>query len=194
MAITYPLGSKLYINLTNQCTNDCKFCVRKFKDGLGGYKLWLDEEPSAEEVINDIDQPEEYEEIVFCGFGEPLMRLKIVKKVAGWLQDNYPHLPLRINTNGLANLVYDKNVLKELAGLVDAMSISLNASTEEQYQAVSQSQYGKEAFGAVIEFIKEAKRYIPSVQVSVVNYPGVNIKKCQELAVELNVEFKLRHF
>lgn len=194
MAITYPLGSKLYINLTNQCTNDCKFCVRKFKEGLGGYKLWLETEPSAEEVINDIDKPKEYDEIVFCGFGEPLMRLEAVKKVATWLQDNYPHLPLRINTNGLANIVHDKNVLKELAGLIDAISISLNASTPQQYQKVSQSQHGEEAFRAVIEFIKEAKQYIPIVQVSVVNYPGVNIKKCRDIAVKLNVEFKLRDF
>ncbi|MBM7557228.1 TatD family nuclease-associated radical SAM protein [Halanaerobacter jeridensis] len=194
MAITYPLGSKLYINLTNQCNNDCKFCVRKFKDGLGGYKLWLDKEPSVQEVINDLENPEDYKEIVFCGFGEPLMRLNAVKKVAAWLKDNYPEIPLRINTNGLANLVYQRNILPELEELIATMSISLNASTAEQYQEVAQSKYGRKAFEAVIDFIKEAKKYISEVQVSVVTYPGVDVEKCKKIATDLDVKFKIREF
>lgn len=194
MAITYPLGAKLYINLTNQCTNDCKFCVRKFKDGLGGYRLWLDEEPSAQEVIADIENPNDYEEIVFCGFGEPLMRLEVLKEVAEWLKDNYPQLPLRINTNGLANLVYDRNILVELEGLIDAVSVSLNASNAQQYQEVSQSQFGQESFGAVIDFIKEAKEYISNVQVSVVDYPGVDVEECKKLAHKLEIKLRVRPF
>ena len=194
MAITYPLGAKLYINLTNQCTNDCKFCVRKFKDGLGGYKLWLDEEPSAQEVINDIQNPEDYAEIVFCGFGEPLMRLEAVKEVAAWLNNNHPQIPVRINTNGLANVIHQRDILPELSDLIDAISISLNASNPKQYQEVSQSKYGQEAFAYVLDFIKEAKEYIPAVKVSVVTYPGVDVEKCRKLADELGVKIKIRHF
>ncbi|MFO7819001.1 MAG: TatD family nuclease-associated radical SAM protein [Halanaerobacter sp.] len=194
MAITYSLGSKLYINLTNQCTNDCKFCVRKFKDGLGGYRLWLDEEPSAQEVIADIERPKDYEEIVFCGFGEPLMRLEVLKEVAEYLKDNYSNLSLRINTNGLANLVYDRNVLPELEGLIDAVSISLNASNARQYQEVSQPQFGQESFAAVLNFINDAKEYINDIQVSVVDYPGVDVEECRKLAHKLEVKLRVRPF
>jgi TatD family-associated radical SAM protein len=170
MAITYQLGSKLYINLTNRCTNDCKFCVRQFKDGLGGYKLWLEEEPTAGEVIDDIIRAEDYSELVFCGFGEPLMRLEVVIEVAKWVQNNQPQIPVRVNTNGLANLVHGRNILPKLGEVIDAISISLNASNAETYQEVSQSEYGKEAFGAVIKFIKKAQEYIPEVQFSVDEY------------------------
>lgn len=194
MAITYPLGDKLYLNLTNQCPNDCKFCVRKFKDGLGGYKLWLEEEPSPEEVIADIENPNDYEEIVFCGFGEPLMRLAAVKEVANWLKENYFGLPLRINTNGLANLIYDRNVLAELDGLIDSISISLNASHVEQYQKISQSKFGRKSFGAVLDFISKAKEHIPNVQASIVTYPGVDVEECKKLANKLEVKLKIRSF
>jgi TatD family-associated radical SAM protein len=192
MAITYQLGSKLYINLTNRCTNDCKFCVRQFKDGLGGYKLWLEEEPTAGEVIDDIIRAEDYSELVFCGFGEPLMRLEVVIEVAKWVQNNQPQIPVRVNTNGLANLVHGRNILPKLGEVIDAISISLNASNAETYQEVSQSEYGKEAFGAVIKFIKKAQEYIPEVQVSVVDYEGVNLEESQKTAEKLGVKLKVR--
>ncbi|MGM0501924.1 MAG: TatD family nuclease-associated radical SAM protein [Bacillota bacterium] len=194
MAITYQLGSKLYINLTNNCTNNCKFCVRQFKDGLGGYELWIDDEPTVAELIADIGSAAEYSEVVFCGFGEPLLRVDTLIKVATWVQDNYPAVPVRINTNGLANLVHDRNVLQDLEGIIDSISISMNASNPETYQEVSQSKYGAAAFEAVLEFITEATEYIPKVQVSVVDYPGVDVEQCRKLAQELGVEFKLRHF
>ena len=194
MAITYQLGSKLYINLTNRCTNDCKFCVRQFKDGLAGYKLWLEEEPTVEEVIEDIEDPTNYQEIVFCGFGEPLIRLDAVIEISTWLKENYPEVIVRINTNGLANLIHQQNVLLELEGLIDVISISLNASDTETYQEVSRSTFGEKSFIVVIDFIKEAKKYIPEVKVSVVDYEGVDIEACKDLAKELGVEIKVRHF
>ncbi len=192
MAITYQLGDKLYINLTNRCTNDCKFCVRKFKDGVGGYNLWLEEEPTAEEVIADIGQADQYQEIIFCGYGEPLIRVEAVSKIAQYLTEHYPQIPVRINTNGLANLIHERNVLPELAGDINQISISLNASNAETYQAITQSQFGEKAFPALIDFIKQAQDWIPKVTVSVVRHPEIDIAACRELAEELEVNLKIR--
>ena len=73
---SYVLGKKIYVNLTNLCSNACDFCVRE-NDSFSEYNLWLDKEPTAEEVINsfsafDLDAAEE---VVFCGYGEPIYKI-----------------------------------------------------------------------------------------------------------------------
>lgn len=192
VSITYQLGSKLYINLTNQCTNQCQFCVRQYKDGLGGENLWLEKEPTPNEVLEAIGQADRYQEIVFCGYGEPLIRLEAVVKIANNLQENYPQVPVRLNTNGLANLIHGRNVLPDLEGRIDAISISLNAADAETYQRVSQSEFGLESFKAVVEFIKRARQFIPEVTASVVRSPEIDIEKCRQLAERLGVKFRVR--
>ena len=120
---TYQLGESLYINLTNECTNACDFCVRNNPEGVGSYDLWLEKEPTAEEVIERIPDPTRYQEIVFCGYGEPMMRLDTLLEVAEYIKDKGGKV--RINTNGHANLIYNEDITPRLAGKVDIISISV---------------------------------------------------------------------
>jgi TatD DNase family protein len=150
------------------------------------------------EVIGD---PNHYKEIVFCGYGEPLIRLETVKEVAGKIEAYRPIGPkaqrpkIRIDTNGHANLFYQRNILPELKGLVGFMSVSLNAENSEIYDSLCNSFFGARAFPAVIAFIKEAKKYIPEVEASVVNLPELmDIEKTKKIAEELGVAFRVRSF
>lgn len=190
--IAYQIGSRLYLNITNRCLCSCEFCVRDLAPGVAGYDLRLDADVPSEEVIAAIGNPKDYTEIVFCGYGEPLLCLETVKTVARWIKGNGG--TVRINTNGLANLWYGRNILPELEGLVDAISISLNAENEEKYLVVCHPVFGSRSYAALLDFIKESKKYIPRVQVSVVDYPGVDVEACRDIAAELEVGFKVRHY
>ena len=190
--IAYPIGKSLYLNITNRCTNNCRFCVRKLSPGVAGYDLQLDEEPSVEEIIDAVGDTSAYDEVVFCGYGEPLLRLDAVKEISRWIKDR--GTPVRVNTNGLANLFHGRNIVPELAGLVDAISVSLNAENPDQYAAICSPVYGKDSYPAVVEFIKECKNHIPWVQVSVVDVPEVDLDRCRAAARELGVNFLVRHY
>lgn len=210
-SITYPIGDSLYLNITNRCTNQCQFCIRN-KSRLFNrkYPLWLDQEPTADEIIKAIGDPSKYKQIVFCGYGEPLIRLDVVKEVASALKSKVqsPILlrssssegqeskvaKIRIDTNGHANLFWGRNILPELKGLIDIMSISLDAQDAETYQRICRSIFGKKAFQAVIDFIKEAKKYIPEVEATVVDLPVINIDACKKIAEELGVGFRVRPY
>ncbi len=189
---TYEIGSSLYINITNKCSNQCSFCVRETAKGIGENSLWLSKEPTAKEILDTIKNPQEYKEFVFCGFGEPLTRLDVVIEIAKRLRTY--NIPIRLNTNGQANLVHHRNIVPELAGIIDIVSISLNADNSKTYQEICSSVFGEEAFDAVIDFTRKCKEFIPRVLLSVVGLPGVNIDKCRDLANELGVEFRLRHW
>lgn len=188
--IAYRIRNSLYLNITNRCTNSCTFCT-KFQDfNVKGHQLKLEHEPDVQEIIDAIGDPQAYEEIVFCGYGEPLLRLDCVIKVARWLKEH--GVKVRINTDGQANLVHGRNVLPELEGLVDSISISLNASSAEEYQRLCRSRFGPEGYNGVKEFISEATKYIPSVTASAVTVPGVDIEACAAVAAELGAEFRKR--
>jgi len=192
--IAYELGNSLYINLTNRCTNACEFCIRKTEKGVG-YDLWLDREPDTREIIAALKEkdPLKYEEVVFCGYGEPLLRIKEVVEVARWLKE-IGVKKVRINTNGLANRYHGRNILPELKGLVDVISISLNAQDAETYQRVSRSRYGQEAYAEVLKFIEESKKYIPEVVVTVVRWEGVDVIDAKKVAERLGVKLRVREF
>jgi len=195
--IAYKLDNSLYLNITNRCTNACVFCIRyKAREFHGQYKLWLDYEPSVEEIMRVIGDPKQYKEIVFCGYGEPLIRLEVVKEVARDLKTSRPQdFKIRIDTNGHANLFYQRNILPELKGLIDIISISLNAESNEVYSLICNSFFGARAYPAVIEFIKESKKYIPEVEASVVDLPQlIDIKKARKIAEELGVKFRVRPY
>ena len=188
----YTLGDALYYNLTNQCTNRCEFCVRNLHPGVGGYDLWLDKEPTSQEVIDRIGDPSKYSEIVFCGYGEPMVRLDELITIARVLKEKGARI--RINTNGQANLYHGKNIVPMLEGLVDVVSISLNAPTAEKYDELCRSIYGIEAFDAVLEFAGECVKIIPKVVFSVVDVlPSEDIEKCRRIAEETGVELRVRH-
>lgn len=188
--VAYVLGDRLYLNITNRCTNACAFCIRGTKEGVG-YNLWLEEEPTADEVLQAIKNPLQYREIVFCGYGEPLLRPGVVRQVAAALKKQGP-VSIRINTNGLANLYHRHNVLPELTGLIDVLSISLNAPDAVSYQQICRPQWAEEAYPALLGFIRESKKYIPRVVVSAVEWPGVDLEKCRAVAADLGVAYRIR--
>jgi TatD DNase family protein len=188
--IAYKIRNSLYLNITNRCTNSCTFCA-KFSDfTVKGHQLCLEREPSVEDVIDAIGDPSSYDEVVFCGYGEPLLRLDLVKKVAGYLKQK--SITVRINTDGQANLVHGRNILPELAGLVDSISVSLNAPDASTYHKICRSEFGEQGYEALKSFILEAKNLIPSVTATAVTLPGVDIDACRKVAQELKVEFRER--
>ncbi|MDA8234607.1 MAG: TatD family nuclease-associated radical SAM protein [Clostridia bacterium] len=189
---SYAIGDSLYLNLTNRCPNRCCFCIREFHDGVGAEPLWLEREPSAQEVLDSIDDLSRYKEIVFCGFGEPLSRVDVVVELAKTLRPE--GIPVRINTNGLANLIHKRNIVPELAGLVDVISISLNAENVEKYQELCQPVFGEKSYEALLEFARECVKVIPKVIMTVVNKPEVDVPKSAEIAHGIGAEFRVRTF
>lgn len=190
--IAYQIRDSLYLNITDHCTNSCPFCAKNSDLTVKGHYLGIDSEPTTTEVIEAIGDPSPYKEVVFCGFGEPLIRLDIVKEVASWLKGK--GAKVRINTDGLANIIHKRNILPELKGIVDALSVSLNADTAELYEKVCRPPFDG-AYEGVKKFIVEAKKYIPDVTASVVGLPNIDVEKCRNIVEgELGVKFRLRPY
>jgi TatD DNase family protein len=191
--IVYEINGALYINLTNRCSNHCSFCARNESTLVKGHDLAIEREPAAEEVISAAGDVSKYKEVVFCGFGEPMIRLDVLKKIAANFKAKGARI--RIDSNGQANLIHRRNVLPELKGLVDAVSVSLNAPDASGYQKICASQFKEAAYHGVKEFIREANKYIPEVTASMVTVPGIDIEACRKVAEEeLKVKFKIRQF
>lgn len=194
-SITYAIGDSLYLNITNRCTNECPFCIRNLSRKFNQkYALWLDREPSVEEVTAAIGDPSRYKQIVFCGYGEPLIRLDIVKAVSAELKSKVHRSKIRIDTNGTANLFWGRNVLPELKGLIDIISVSLNAENAEVYNRICRPMFGEKTYNAVINFIKEAKKYLPEVEATIVDLPTINKEACRRIAEELGVSLRVRPY
>ena len=189
--ISYEAFGNLYLNITNRCTNACSFCVKFRSDFVKGHRLRLDGEPTEEDIRKEIADPSAYSEIVFCGYGEPLQRLDVVKNISGWIKQNNGRV--RINTNGHANMIHKRDVLPELKGIVDSISISLDAQDEATYNRICKPAY-RNAYQEVVRFIEQAKEFIPEVQITVVELEGVDIKRCREMAERMGVKFRLRKF
>jgi TatD DNase family protein len=190
--ITYPIRNSLYLNITNRCTAACTFCVRYHSDFVKGHNLRLADEPTTDDLIREIGDPKRYAEVVFCGYGEPLLRLDVVKAVSAEVKRRGGNV--RIDTNGHANLIHKRNVLPELAGLVDAVSVSLNAQNAGVYEKLTQPKFGIETYEAVKDFIREAIKYIPDVTATVVSAPGVDVEACRKIAGDLGVKFRVREY
>ncbi len=189
-ALAYKIRNSLYLNITNRCSNRCTFCP-KFDDlSLKGHNLNLEHEPTSLEIIKAVCEPEGIDEIVFCGFGESLIRLDVVLEVTRNLKQR--GYRIRINTDGQANLVHGRNILPELAGVVDSISVSLNAPDSETYQKLCLTPFGDDGFTGICDFIREAVRHIPLVIASAVTVPGVDIEACRILALSLGAEFRSR--
>jgi TatD DNase family protein len=187
--IAYRIRDSLYLNITNRCSNACSFCVKFRSDFVKGHRLRLAYEPSVEEIEDAIGDPKKFSEIVFCGYGEPLQRLDEVKEISRWVRDRGGRV--RINTNGHANLIHKRNILPELNGIIDSISISLDAHDAETYNRICKPAY-KNAFQEVLQFIRKAKEVIPEVLVSVVELEEVDLDKCRAIAQELGVPIRIR--
>jgi len=193
MTITYRVGSGLYINVTNRCTNSCVFCERELVSSVGDSgSLWLEREPTREEIWEDIQKRElgEYSEVVFCGFGEPTERLDDLLWLCGKLKEEGAP-PIRVNTNGHASLIAGADTAPSFEGLVDALSISLNAHNAEEYARVCRPVFGIGTYDALIDFSRRAAAYVPKVVLSVVE--GVaDVDACRKVAGGAGLPLKVR--
>lgn len=195
--LVYSLEGKIYINLTNRCTNNCIFCLRQDKDDVCGQELWLDNENFTEtEVIDQLKKFELSDEVVFCGYGEPLLKLDILKKVAEYIKKNYPNIKIRINTNGHANYVYKRNIVPELKGLIDRISVSLNAPNSQEYNELSQPKFDN-AYEEVKKFIKCCTDAGIQTDASIVDgYKGkrLDVNTCKQIAESLGAKLRVREW
>jgi len=181
MTVTYAAGSAIYVNMTNRCPCACTFCLRHHKDHVfQSDSLWLEREPTVREVCDSIDAWEltRYSEIVFCGYGEPTERLYDLLKVAEHIRSK-SDIKIRINTNGLADLIWGEPTAPKLEGLIDSVSISLNATNKEDYFQVVRPKFGIGSYDAMLNFAKACTEYVPSVVMTVVDV--VTSKEEQEL-------------
>ncbi|NWF87808.1 radical SAM protein [Candidatus Bathyarchaeota archaeon] len=197
-SLVYWLGNSLYLNITNRCSNKCYFCIRRFKDGIGSFKLKLDREPSSNEVISELQNVinmKNWSEIVFCGFGEPMERLDCILEICRWIRRYYGKVTsVRIDTNGHGFLLNrGREVVKELeeAG-VDKISVSLNAHDEETYRQVCRPAFD-DAFESILEFIEKAKEVL-TVEITAVTIPEVDMEKVMEIARKMGVKFRARRY
>ncbi|MEM2749467.1 MAG: TatD family nuclease-associated radical SAM protein [Candidatus Bathyarchaeia archaeon] len=196
--IIYWLGDSLYLNITNRCSNRCYFCFRHYWNGIAGFNLKLREEPDPKRVIEDLKKHisrRRWVEVVFCGFGEPTVRLDCILEVARWIKRHYPGIRIRLDTNGHGLLLNPgRDVVRELkdAG-VDAVSVSLNGHDEETYNKVCRPDF-KDAYKSILEFIKRAKNESLDVEVTAVRIPEIDILKVHDLAANLGVKFRVREF
>ena len=190
---TYPLGRSLYINVTNRCNADCTFCKRNTFPFISGFNLGMkkSEEPAADEYIKEIGDPKKYEEIVFCGYGEPTIRWEIVKQVAAYVKANGGKT--RLNTNGHGNLINHKNITPEMKDLIDVVSISFNSFDPGQYAQLMR--LDEKHFFEMINFAKASKPYVKKVVMSVVSLDEVEIEKSRKVVEdEIGAEFRVREY
>ena len=176
--ITYRLRESLYVNLTTRCDADCVFCDRKGEAVIKGHNLKIDREPAAAEVIAEIGDPRAYREIVFCGYGEPTIRLEVMKEVARWVKAQGGRT--RLNTDGHGSIINHRNIVPELVGVIDAVSVSLNSPDPAQYGELMRLDPDV-YFPAMIEFAREAVRHIGSVSMTVVDLEHVDRERAREL-------------
>jgi len=189
--------TNVYVSLTNQCNCACTFCLRTTKEMQESNSLWLKREPSAQEIIAEFAKYDmnRFSEIIFCGFGEPTLRLEVLLEVASYLKQHHATIPLRINTNGLCDLQAGKEIAPFFQGLIDTISISLNASNATEYLRLTRNEFGLESFDAMLAFAVNCKIYIPHVVLTVVDCIGEEeISACQALADKLDLTLRVRPF
>ena len=187
----------IYVNLTNQCPCSCTFCLRNTKEMAQSNSLWLDREPTVCEVIGEFEKYDlsKFDEIIFCGFGEPLTRLDDLLEVAKYLKDRSSSTPIRINTNGLADLVHKKEISPLFKDLINTISISLNASNAEEYFRLTRNQFGIESYDAMLKFAVSCKSYVPNVVMTVVDCIGQSeIDACQAVCDKIGLTLRVRPF
>lgn len=200
MTITYQVKSSVYVNLTNRCPCACTFCLRNNAPGVyGSGSLWLEREPTLEEVTASLDAWDwtRFREVVFCGYGEPTERLDVLLAAAAQLKARDPSLRVRVNTNGLSDLVNGRPTAALFAGKVDCLSISLNTDDPAEYLALCRPAFGDKAYPAMLEFTREAAKAVPEVVMTVVGEPVTDAAKqarCRALAESLGARLRIRPY
>lgn len=197
MTITYVYGKNLYLNLTNRCPNACVFCLRQNGDRVGDSgSLWLEHEPTRDEIWQALCARKLscYDQLVHCGFGEPTYRLEDIK----WLSTRVrkiSNIPIRINTNGLSDLIFNRDTAPDFAGITDVISISLNASTPEKYDEICHSEFGLQALPAILKFTKHVANYVPRVIMTAIDTMSEQeLAACEKLCLETGAIFQVRTY
>lgn len=198
MTLTYEVDSGLYINITNKCPCNCTFCIRNNGDGAyGSDPLWLEHQPSADEIIESIKTRDlsKYSEVVFCGYGEPTCELEILLKVADYIK-SVSGIRTRLNTNGLGNIINGRRIESELKGRLDAVSVSLNAPTKEEYDEVTRPSFrDTDCFAAMFDFAQAVKEYVGDVMFTVVDVIGQEkIELSRQLADKAGIRLRVREY
>ena len=190
--VYYAYGNQLYLKLTNRCCNRCDFCIRQGREGLEGHRLWIEQEPDFYAVKAQLPKNlEQYKEIVICGFGEPTYNLDTLVKIGRFLKV-LGH-DVRLNTNGMGNLIHGRDITDDLLGAVDTVSISLNASNAEKYQEICHCVYGKEGYESMLQFAALCKEKCYNVVLSVVDSIGEDeIQKCRTLCKTMDLPLRVR--
>lgn len=196
MEILYKVHNNLYVNLTNKCPCACTFCLRQNMDCVGeSGSLWLEREPSFEEVKAEFGKFDmnKYNEVVFCGFGEPTEALETLLATARFVREEYGK-PIRINTNGLGSLIHGRDIAPEFAGLVDTVSISLNTPNADRYHELVRSKFGDKSFEAMLDFARECVKYVPNVVMSTVDttITKEEERQCQIICDEIGAKYRIR--
>ena len=200
MVITYPVKSGLYVNLTNRCPCACEFCLRNNAPGVfGSDSLWLEREPTVDEIIASIESRnlDDFTELVFCGYGEPTERLDDLLSVAGHLKSVRPQMLVRVNTNGLSDLIHGEPTAAKFKGLVDTVSISLNTPDPEEYLKVCRPKFGLESWQSMLDFAKSCRDYVPNVVMTIVDAPVTTPEvqeKCKAITDSLGVRLRIRPY
>ena len=199
MTITYEVDSGLYINVTNRCTNRCEFCIRNNGDGAyGSDSLWLEREPTIDEVLTDVFSRDltKYSELVFCGYGEPTMRLNDIREIALRIKNRYPSIKIRVNTNGHSDLIAGTDTAPLYKDAFDSVSISLNTPDAAKYVEICHPVYQKTAFEALLTFAKNVNKYVQKTYLSVVRQTlsEEELEKCYKIADDLGITLKVRDY
>lgn len=198
MTILYELHDNLYINLTNRCPCSCTFCLRQNREDMGtSDSLWLEHEPSFEEVAAEFENfdMDRYHEIVFCGFGEPTEALDVLLKTAHFIKEHWEK-PIRINTNGLGNLIHGRDITPSFEGLIDTLSISLNTPDPQKYYRLVRPRFGEISHNAMLESARNSKKYVPNVVLTTVSttLTSDEEEQCRRICQDLGVTYRIRPF
>ncbi len=188
----------LYINLTNRCNNNCPFCLREKKVMTAEQTLWLEREPTVAEVKAELDAVnwQIVSEVVFCGFGEPTIRLEELVELLHYVKKIQPEIPTRLNTNGLGELEHGREIAADFEKILDTVSISLNAATAEKYLQITRSTFGLQAYDAMLIFAEHCKKFVPNVVMTVVDKvtPPEEIELCKKICAERNLTLRVRPY
>ncbi len=196
--IIYTFENQVYLNITNACPCRCKFCIRNNGDSVGDAKtLWFENHnPTNAEIIEAIDAFDftDYEKsVVFCGYGEPTCNLSGLLETAKYLKEK--GFKIRLNTNGLSDLINKRETAEELCELVDVMSISLNAPTAEKYNEITQPVYGEKAFDVMLVFAKKCKELGVETKLTVVDVISQeDIEACKKLCEKIDIPLRVREY
>jgi TatD DNase family protein len=193
--IAYPIRNSLYLNITNKCTNKCSFCIRNDTDFVKGHNLRLKKDPSLEEVFSALPKDtSKYKEIVFCGYGEPFLRLEAILEISKKIKRLYNNMTVRVNTNGQAILIHKKNIAPRLKGLIDEISVSLNVENEAKYQKFCRPEFGPGTYLEIKNFVLECKKQGIETGLTFLEMPGVDMSKCKQVAQKLGVKYRMRKY